>query len=187
MKRSVSSIAAVLMLASFAAGTRSAFAEETICDGRLGAITVDNVRVPEGRSCVLDRTRVEGTVYVETGATLQARRVKVIGNVQAEGAAAVHVLSRSSIGGSIQVVQGGTAVVDFSSVTGDILYDSNASALAATRNTVGGDVQAFQNTGGVEISDNVIDGNLQCKANSPAPTGGGNIVEGNKEDQCADL
>ena len=52
---------------------------------------------------------------------------------------------------------------------------------------VGGSVQVFQNSGGVAISRNRIDGNLQCKENSPAPTGGGNVVQGNKEDQCARL
>jgi hypothetical protein len=48
-------------------------------------------------------------------------------------------------------------------------------------------VQAFQNRGGVQIANNVINGNLQCKENRPAPTGGGNRVGGNKEDQCARL
>src|SRR5690606_9877464 len=51
----------------------------------------------------------------------------------------------------------------------------------------GADVQAFSNTGGVVIADNSIDGNLQCKSNVPAPAGGNNVVQGNKEDQCADL
>ena len=32
-----------------------------------------------------------------------------------------------------------------------------------------------------------IDGNLQCKENAPPPTGGGNLVHGNAEDQCAML
>jgi hypothetical protein len=39
----------------------------------------------------------------------------------------------------------------------------------------------------VHIQGNVIDGNLQCKENKPDPTGGGNEVEGNKEDQCENL
>jgi hypothetical protein len=52
---------------------------------------------------------------------------------------------------------------------------------------VGGNIQAFQNTGGVLIARNVVDGNLQCKSNRPAPTGGHNVVQGNKEDQCARL
>ncbi len=54
-------------------------------------------------------------------------------------------------------------------------------------NSVGADVRVFQNTGGAEISDNRIDGNLQCTANVPKPTGSGNTVQGNKEDQCAKL
>jgi hypothetical protein len=48
-------------------------------------------------------------------------------------------------------------------------------------------VQAFQNTGGVNFANNVIDRNLQCKENRPAPTGGNNEVHGNKEDQCSRL
>jgi len=32
-----------------------------------------------------------------------------------------------------------------------------------------------------------IVGNLQCKENRPAPTGGRNVVGGDKEDQCARL
>jgi hypothetical protein len=37
------------------------------------------------------------------------------------------------------------------------------------------------------VRGNVIGGNLQCKENVPAPVGGGNIVDGSKEDQCARL
>ena len=162
-------------------------AEERTCRGTIGATTVDNLRVPQGASCTLNGTRVKGTVKVERNATLTAEDVIVIGNVQAENARRVSVLDGSRIGGSIQVVQGGGATVSDSRITGDILYDENSAALRALRNRVGGSIQAFQNTGGVEIRKNIIDGNLQCKANSPRPVGGGNIVGGNKEDQCARL
>lgn len=167
-------------------GSGVAFAEETTCVGYMGAVTVDNLRVPDGESCTLYRTRVIGTIYVETDSTLSATRVRVNGNIQAEGAASVTV-KRSIVGGSIQLVQGGTAWIDRVSLIGDILLDDNEGALTARYNTVGGDVQAFQNTGGVEILNNTIDGNLQCLSNEPAPTGGGNIVHGEKQDQCADL
>lgn len=50
---------------------------------------------------------------------------------------------------------------------------------------VRGNLQAFGNTGGVQIELNDIDGNLQCKDNVPPPTGFGNTVRGNKEDQCS--
>ena len=45
----------------------------------------------------------------------------------------------------------------------------------------------IKNAGGVTLASNHVDGNLQCKENRPAPTGSGNIVQGNKEDQCARL
>jgi hypothetical protein len=132
----------------------------------LGALTVDNLRVPQGATCTLNGTKVKGTVKVEYGATLQATGIRVVGNIQAEGHRRVNVKS-SAVGGSIQLKQGGAADVRFNRVTGD--------------------VQSFTNRGTQWIARNTINGNLQCKENSPAPTGGGNVVGGNKEDQCSRL
>jgi hypothetical protein len=162
-------------------------AEERTCRGTLSDITVDNLRVPQEASCTLNGTLVKGTVKVERAASLVASDVRVIGNVQAENARKVIVRNGSRIGGSVQVVHGGAARVAESRVNADILYDENARSLRVLRNRVGGNVQAFQNSGGVEIRGNTIDGNLQCKENVPSPTGGNNVVHGNKEDQCAAL
>lgn len=164
-----------------------ASAEETVCRGTIGAVTVDNLLVPQGASCTLNGTLVEGTVKVERNATLRATRIRVIGNVQAENARNVVVRNGSTVGGSVQIVQGGAAQILNSSINGDVLFDEQDRALAANSNDIGGNLQAFQNTGGVAINNNRIDGNLQCKENVPAPTGGGNIVQGNKEDQCEAL
>jgi hypothetical protein len=165
-----------------------AAAEERVCRGTIGAVTLDNILVPQGARCFLNGTRAKGTVKVSRSAQLSARGVIVIGNVQAEGAANVNVHDGSRIGGSIQVKQGTSATVANSHVNGDILYDTNRGVLRIQYNRVGGNVQAFQNVSrGLNITRNVIDGNLQCKANRPAPTGGGNVVGGNKEDQCARL
>jgi hypothetical protein len=153
-------------LALVAAMAAPAFAEERTCRGAIGATTVDNLRVPQGATCTLNGTRVKGTVKVERGATLKASGIRVIGNVQAEGAANVNVAT-STVGGSVQIVQGKNSKLN--------------------RNAVRGDVQYFENRGTISITRNRIDGNLQCKENSPRPTGGGNIVLGNKEDQCARL
>jgi hypothetical protein len=113
---------------------------------------------------------VKGTVKVERGATLYASAVRVIGNIQAENARRVNV-ARSHIGGSVQIVQ-----------------SRNGSTLSKLdRNTVKQDVQYFENRGTISITSNRINGNLQCKANNPRPAGGGNVVGGNKEDQCSRL
>jgi hypothetical protein len=150
-----------IIVSSFAVAAPSVSAEERVCRGSLGAVTVNNLRVPAGATCRLSRTYVKGTVKVESRATLVAIGVRVIGNVQAEGHRSVTVAG-STVGGSIQLNQGGTA-----SITGD--------------------VQSFTNRGAQTISSNRINGNLQRKSNIPAPTGGGNIVGGNKEDQCRRL
>ena len=164
-----------------------ASAEEFTCRGTVGTRTLDNVRVPQGATCVLEGTRVEGTITVQDDATLRARDVRVIGNVQGENASLVVVAAGSRIGGSVQVVQGGAARVTRSRVAGDIQFDEQNRELKVLRTDVEGSVQVMQNTGGVEITGNTIDGNLQCKENKPAPTGGDNVVGGNKEDQCARL
>jgi hypothetical protein len=177
----------LVAIAAVGALPAPAAAEETTCQGTIGDQTLDNVRVPQGAQCVLAGTHVQGTVKVEQDATLRARGVRVIGNVQGENARRVNVVRRSRVGGSVQVVQGRAAQVRRSRINGDILYDENNEFLRVLRTRVGGNVQAFQNTGGIEITDNVIDGNLQCKENEPAPVGGGNQVGGNKEDQCAAL
>lgn len=176
-----------LALTGAVAVTAPVQAEERVCNTSLGAIVVDNLRVPANGTCRLTRTRVKGTILVERNAALFASRVVVIGNVQAEGARNVQVYGRSRVGGSVQIGQGGAARVLNSIVDGSIQLTSNTRALEVSNNTVGADVQAFSNTGGVEISDNAIDGNLQCKSNRPAPTGGGNTVQGAKEDQCRSL
>lgn len=189
MKRTLITLATMLLLAVAAVGLTAgpASAEETTCTGTIGAATHDDIRVPDGATCTLQGTTVQGTIYVETGSTLKATAVKVNGNVQAEGSKLVSVTKRSSVGGSIQVVQGQRATVSATTIEGDILYDDQTGAVSASRNTVGGNVQAFSNTGGVSFVGNVIDGNLQCTGNSPAPTGSGNIVHGEKQDQCANL
>jgi hypothetical protein len=158
--------ALVVSAATLAMGVQAASAEERICRGTLGSIAVDNLRVPQGATCTLQRTRVKGTVKVGRSARLNATGIRVVGNVQAENAASVIVKS-STVGGSIQVVQGRAATVNGNRVTGD--------------------VQLFANRGALKVTSNRIDGNLQCKENARRPGGGGNAVAGNKEDQCSRL
>jgi hypothetical protein len=177
----------VAMAFAMVAFAVSAHSEQYVCQVPVGAVTLDNVLVPDGATCTLHGTYVEGTIYVETNATLRAYQVNVIGNVQAENSALVEVLSGSAVGGSIQIKQGGGARIDSVRIDGDLQFDDNDRNLIANGNTIGGNLQAFQNTGGISITANTIDGNLQCKENVPFPTGGDNIVNGSMEDQCANL
>lgn len=159
-------LAAGTLAGALALAAGPAVAEERVCRGKIGATTVDNLRVPEGAVCRLRGTLVEGTITVQGDARLDARSIRVIGNVQGEGHRSV-VLRRSRVGGSVQLVQGGAATV--------------------ARTRIGGDLQSFENDRRQSFTRNRVDGNMQCKENAPAPTGFRNIVGGNKEDQCSRL
>ena len=179
----------VVMSALAAAATLAsapALAEEFRCTGAVGAVALDNLFVPDGASCVLDRTRLNGSVVVGRGATLRASGVSVNGNVQAEGAAFVGVAGRSIVVGSVQIVQGGGGSIERTRINGDLQFESNTGPVAAAGNTIGGSLQAFQNLGGATFSGNRMNGNMQCKENMPAPTGGGNRAP-SKADQSARL
>jgi hypothetical protein len=154
----------------------AAHADERVCRGSIGASSIDgDVVVPRDATCRLNGTRVDGNVLVRDGATLVARGVRVGGNVQAEGHEKVVVrprtvddrVVRSAVGGSVQLKQGG----------GGLLL----------RTVVDSDIQLFSNDARFTVRRNAVDGNLQCKGNDPAPVGGGNAVQGEKENQCADL
>lgn len=163
-----------------------AAADERTCRGSLGAITVDDLRVPSGASCTLSGTRVQGSVEVGRGASLFARTVRVEGNVQGEGARTVQ-LRGATVGGSVQVKQGQGAEVLGSRISGDLQYDAMSRLLKANDNVVGGNVQVVGNDGGVRLYGNRIDGALQCKENRPAPVGARNVAGEGKEDQCRRL
>ncbi len=177
-------LGAILAVALITTGNNTALADDYPCTGTVGAITVDNLRVPQNATCTLEGTQVEGNIFVETNATLHAYTVAVNGNIQAENAAVVNVYPGSFVGGSIQIVQSGAADIQGVDINSDLYFDDNDLFLNAANNTIGGNLQAFRNTGGISIISNTIDGNLQCKENVPPPTGGGNIVQGSLEDQC---
>jgi hypothetical protein len=181
----ISSIALLVLL--LFSGSTQVQADDYNCTGTLGSITVDNLNVPQNATCTLNSTRVEGNVFVRSGATLYANSVYVDGNIQAEHAARVEIHLGSFVGGNIQVDESGPLVVDWVHIGGNLQAFDNYGSQAYSDNTIGGDLQSFYNTGGVTIWDNVIDGNLQCQGIVPPPTGENNVVGGNMEDQCADL
>jgi hypothetical protein len=177
---------AVLTLAIFAPPAQ---AEERVCRGPIGSTTVDNLLVPQGASCTLNGTRVEGTVQVERNATLLASGIRVKGNVQSEGFKNIVVREGSVVVGSVQLENGlsdGLGQVLNSRINGDLQFFSNEARMVARGNTILANFQANQNKGGLVIKNNKIAENLQCQSNNPPPVGGGNTA-GDKEGQCAKL
>jgi cytoskeletal protein CcmA (bactofilin family) len=139
--------------------------DDGYCTGSIGAVTVSELIVSKNSICTLNGTRVKGNIKVQSGASLFAYGVSVDGNIQAEGASRVEVHSGSFVDGDIQLKYSGMAVVSGVRINGNL--------------------QSFENWGNQSFTSNRIGGNLQCKENNPAPMGSSNVVDGNKEDQCA--
>lgn len=183
------SIAKLAVLTALVSGTvlvAPALADERTCEGTITGASLDNVRVPQGATCELRNSRLNGTMLVERDATLGMIATTVNGNVQREGARSVRVRD-SEIGGAFQIKHGGAVKLLRTAVKGTILLDSNAGAIRLAGNSTDDSIQVFQNRGGVSVVGNRVNGNLQCKENDPAPIGGANEVQGVKEDQCAAL
>lgn len=136
-----------------------------------------NVQGESFRSLDLHVSRVNGSVQLKKWTV----NVQICGtrtqNIQVEEGTAGRLL----IGGTCASFGGNTT-------SGNIQVVKNrltTSPAQIHNNTVGGDLQVFTNSGSVaiDIRGNSIRGNLQCKENRPAPTGGGNTAA-KKEDQC---
>jgi hypothetical protein len=146
-----------------------------------------NVDVPDGTSCVFTNVRIRGDLRLGRGASVAGVDLRVDGDVEGKAASGL-TLTTSRIDGDLQFEGGGSVDVRQTLIEGNLQLASNDGRLLVEDNTVDGDVQVFRNRGGpFTIAGNTIDGNLQCKENDPAPTGGGNVVDGNKEDQCRTL
>lgn len=183
MKKLTIGVAAAAAAAMFSG---AASAEEFSCTTTVGAESLDNVFVPDGRTCTLNGARLNGNIVVGTGATLTASAVRVNGNIQASGHRAIFLNQGTIVGGSVQIKQGGSAAINTITVNADLQIESNSRRITVANSDIGSNLQVFQNAGGVVLRNNDIAQNMQCKENAPAPTGAGNVA-GNKEDQCAAL
>lgn len=185
MRNRIGLTALTLGLAASLLGPVAAHAEETVCNGALGPVAVDNVVVPSGATCTMFGTQLNGTLKVLTNARLDAQEIRVNGNIQAEGHRDLAV-RRSTVGGSVQLKVGGPSTISDTVINGDLQFEANRRTSTASGNRIGSNLQAVANRGGVVLTNNRIRQNLQCKENVPPPSGGGNTA-GSKEDQCAAL
>jgi hypothetical protein len=170
--------------------TERVAADDTFCSGSFGAVTLDNVIIPDGATCTLTSTTVQGNIKVGTGSTLLGNVISVIGSVQAESSKYVLLTPGSTVNGDVEVKKGGggprSARLVLVTIGGKVLFEECTSHVRAEKCTVTGDIQVFKNTGGAVVTRNTVNGNIQCKENVPAPTGVLNVAA-SKEDQCAAL
>jgi hypothetical protein len=146
-----------------------------------------DLKIAKDTHCTLTNVRIRGDLELGRGSTVLAVALRVDGDIEGKSASGLKLTS-SLVDGDIQFEDGGSVEVRQTEIGGNLQLESNDGSLHVEGNRVEGNVQVFKNRGGpFTISDNGIDGHLQCKENEPAPTGGGNVVDGKKEDQCRNL
>jgi hypothetical protein len=80
MRTSTKTIVAVGSVISLLMWATVALADDTVCqNGILGQETVVNLIVPDGSTCTLNGTIVQGNIHVGTGATLRAKAWRLTG------------------------------------------------------------------------------------------------------------
>ena len=157
------------------------------CDGvAIGARTVGDLEVPAGRVCVLQGTRVGGSVRLNPGSVLDARDVVVSGSVLADRSASVVLAGDSIVNASVRLVGVDRVALVGTRIDGLLVLQAGRGLAVAEGNRVGGDLQLQSNLGGAILADNRINGRLQCGGNQPLPTGAGNQASA-LEGQCAGL
>lgn len=194
IKKLAGIFAGLALVTTMVSVSAPAEASDVNCRSTIKGRVIDgNINVPRDAKCTLSGVTVKGDVKVQRGATAYVTgKSRVHGNVQAEGQRHVSVMSYSRVNGDVQAKEGNGAYVGGGVfVGGNVQMEKNRGKVTTISSTIDGDVQYFSNyssTGAAkQISSNRINGNLQCKSNRPAPTGGKNIVKGNKEDQCRRL
>ncbi len=92
-----------LLMTVLLIGSTNATADDFRCTGAVGEATLENVIVPSGASCTLTRTRVQGNIFVERGASLNTRGARVGGSIQSEGFNSIVVQGGTRVTGSVQL------------------------------------------------------------------------------------
>ncbi|MFC5846992.1 hypothetical protein [Deinococcus petrolearius] len=157
-----------LLLTLPLAALPTAGAADLNCSGTVSGRTIDgDVKVRPGATCTLNNVRVNGDIEVGRGSSLTVTSSQVQGNVESEDGFARITISGSTVDGDVEAERGGVVSLSNTRVSGDIELERNRGALSVSRVTVQGD--------------------LKCEANTAAPRGGNNRVQGNREGQCARL
>lgn len=140
-------------------------------------------------------TAIDGRVTVAQG-LVHLQTVTVGGHLTSENSLYTDILD-STISRDLTVTGAaeGTALCG-SEVDGAATYTGNAGVQIGTggalidcedANYLGGDLSIWDSTDGVDVTDNIIRGDLAGSGNDPAPTGADNRVRGEASGQFAEL
>lgn len=152
------------------------------------------ISVADAERLNLGNTTVNGDVRFERSRLIVAHGAQIKGAFRAADVEFAAVVE-SWVSGNVAIERArDEARMCDSRTGGNATFEGNTGKVAigggayrCTGNRIGGNLRVNGNTGGVTIDGNQIDGNLACRDNNPAPTGGNNRVENRNQGQCGGL
>lgn len=165
---------------SFGSNVRDGSRGTARCTGTIVDVTVDNVVVPAGSSCVLEGTRVRGNVLVQQNASLRADGADIRGSIQADNADEVITEDDTFVGGSIQVKARADIRIEETTINGNLQVEGDGAELETNAVVIGGNLQLKQTEGG-RIEDTLVRGDVQLEENDGEVAAEDNSVDGNMQ------
>jgi hypothetical protein len=164
----------------------------TECTGTFGAESVGRLVVPDGATCRLEGTTVNGSVDLGAGSSLMATDATIGGNVTAtDGPHRVRLIDTDvrlniMVSGATGAIVIGAAGCQVDPVTGNnVMLTGNSGTIAICQMAIGANLKLSDNTGRIGVYSNQVGNNLMADGNSGDVTrfrdnvvgvsGGGNI------------
>ena len=142
-----------------------------------GGFIPGDLRIPKDTRCVVSDVFVAGDLRLDDGASFVGSDITVRGDVDAKNADELTLVD-ATIFGDFEFRDGGSVILRESRVGGKVELKSNTGSIELHDNVVERDVELERNRGGpFLLVRNEIDGELECRANQPAPSGTGNEAE----------
>jgi hypothetical protein len=98
-------VSSMLLLLLVAGPAQAAAWPDVQCSGKLTAVIVRNVTVPNGGTCILRNSVVTGRVSASAASYFQAIHTQILGDVTATGAQTLFIEGRSDVRGSVRATR----------------------------------------------------------------------------------
>jgi hypothetical protein len=167
----VASIA--LLAAASPASARSQFT----CNGNFQFVTVGDLVVPPGATCMISLSTVEGDVTVRKDASIRASATQIGGSVKGRDSLRIFLDGATLVAGDVDV-RGTIETELVNSQFGAVRIQGTpiGSDIRIFNNTIGGDLQIEHNTASMVVNLNTVGGDVQIDKNVENLTAEGNSV-----------
>ncbi len=157
-------VAGMLVLGIAAAPASAAVPQDVQCNGVLHGVTVRNVTVQSGQSCIVRDANVTGRVSATSGSYFQAIHSRIAGDLIGNGSQTVFVEGGSLVRGSVRATQVAQVFLFSSRVTKDVKVDRANDQVFICNSTVErGDISITRSSRDILIGGTAANG---CGGNS---------------------